>query len=367
MKVAINKAWASARLATFSKAMVASPTASRMTLRPPGTGHFACCLWFVLVYLTFVFPSFAHEMRPAYLELREVKPGEYSVLWKTPMLGDMRLSLAPEFSGEAKPATSVVTRTPTGAAVQTWTLSAPALRGQTLRIRGLEATMTDALVRCEFADGTSWTQRLSPAQPSALIPGRQTAWAVGEIYVKLGIEHILSGIDHLLFVLALLMITNGGWKLVKTVTAFTISHSVTLSLATLGYVHIPQRPVEAIIALSIVFVASEIVRTRAGRPGIMVRAPWIVAFAFGLMHGLGFAGGLKEAGLPVGHIPTALLFFSVGVELGHFLFIGVVLSLIGAVRRLHIPSASPRWGKLIAPYGIGSVAMFWVIQRIASF
>ena len=321
-----------------------------------------------------VFPSFAHEMRPAYLELHEVKPGEFSVLWKTPMLGDMRLSLAPEFSGDAKPATPVTTRTPPGAAVQTWTLRAPALRGQMLRIRGLNSTMTDALVRCEFADGTTWMQRLSPAQPSALIPARQSAWAVAGVYMKLGIQHILSGIDHLLFILALLFITGGGWKLVKTVTAFTLSHSITLTLASLGYVHIPQRPVEAVIALSIVFVASEILHTRAGRPGLTVRAPWVVAFTFGLMHGLGFAGGLREAGLPVGHIPTALLFFSVGVETGHFLFVGAVLSLLALGRQTvsslglgaRLTPHASRLG-LIPPYAIGGLAMFWVIQRIAAF
>src|SRR4029078_4061218 len=148
-----------------------------------------------------------------------------------------------------------------------------------------------------------------------------------------GVEHILSGVDHLLFVLALILITRGGWTLVKTVTAFTVSHSITLSLAALGYVHVPQRPVEAVIALSIVFVAAEILRQRHGRVGIAARAPWIVALTFGLMHGLGFASGLSEAGLPAGHIPTALLFFSIGVETGHFLFIGAVLSVIALGHR----------------------------------
>jgi len=324
-------------------------------------------------------------MRPAYLEMREVKPGEFSVLWKTPMLGDMRLSLVPEFSGETKRVTPVTTHTPPGASLQTWTLRSSAFRGQTLRIRGLDATMTDALVRCEFADGTTWTQRLSPAQSSALIPAGQTMWGVAGVYVQLGIRHILSGIDHLLFVLALLIITRGGWKLVKTVTAFTISHSITLSLATLGYVHIPQRPVEAVIALSIVFVASEIVHTRTRGPGLTARAPWVVAFAFGLMHGLGFAGGLSEAGLPAGHIPTALAFFSVGVEVGHFLFIGAVLSVITLGRKtvsrfllgsritLHAPVLRRAFGEggsrisLIPPYAIGGLAMFWLLQRIAAF
>jgi hypothetical protein len=166
-------------------------------------------------------------------------------------------------------------------------------------------------------------------------------------------------------VLALLIITGGGWKLVKTVTAFTVSHSITLSLATLGYVHIPQRPVEAVIALSIVFVAAEIVHARNGRPGLTERAPWLVAFIFGLAHGLGFAGGLSDAGLPSAHIPTALLFFSLGVEVGHFLFIGLVLLLLAVAKRSVI--RIPRWGYLVPPYAIGSVAMFWVIQRTLSF
>jgi hypothetical protein len=163
----------------------------------------------------------------------------------------------------------------------------------------------------------------------------------------------------------LLLITRGGWKLVKTVTAFTLSHSITLTAATLGWVHIPQPPVEAMIALSIVFVAAEIVHQREGRLGLTARAPWVVAFAFGLMHGLGFASGLSEAGLPQGHLPAALLFFSVGVEIGHFLFIGAVLSLLELVRRLRVPL--PRWTELVPPYAIGSIAMFWVIQRISTF
>ncbi len=159
-------------------------------------------------------------------------------------------------------------------------------------------------------------------------------WVLPARILALGIEHILTGIDHLLFVLALIIITGGGWKLVKTVTAFTVSHSITLTLATLGYVHIPQRPVEAIIALSIVFVAAEIIRGRNGKPGLTASAPWIVAFLFGLMHGLGFASGLRDAGLPVAHIPTALLFFSIGVELGHFLFIGFVLMVFALGKRV---------------------------------
>jgi hypothetical protein len=166
-------------------------------------------------------------------------------------------------------------------------------------------------------------------------------------------------------VLALLLLTGGGWRLVKTVTAFTVSHSITLTAATLGFVHVPQRPVEAVIALSIAFVAAEIVSARRGVAGLTVRAPWVVAFTFGLLHGLGFAGGLSDAGLPPGHIPSALLFFSVGVEAGHFLFIASVLSLIALVQRSR--ASFPRWTELAPPYAIGSIAMFWVIQRVSTF
>jgi hydrogenase/urease accessory protein HupE len=309
---------------------------------------------------------FAHEVRPAYLELREEQGGEFSVLWKTPMRGEMRLSLAPEFLGRTERLTPVALRDTGGAAVQTWRLRAvEPLRGQTLRIRGLEGTMTDALVRIEFADGSAWVKRLTPQEPAAAIPARQGGWAVAGEYLRLGVEHILGGVDHLLFVLALLLITRGFGRLVKTVTAFTVAHSITLALATLGFVHVPQRPVEAVIALSIVFVAAEIVHARRGREGMAARAPWMVAFTFGLLHGFGFAGALSEIGLPAGHIPLALFFFNVGVEVGQLLFIAAVLSLVALLRRGRMPL--PGWAELVPPYAIGSVAMFWVLQRIAAF
>jgi hydrogenase/urease accessory protein HupE len=185
------------------------------------------------------------------------------------------------------------------------------------------------------------------------------------VYLRLGVEHILTGIDHLLFVLALLLIARGRWQLVKTVSAFTLSHSITLTAATLGFVHVPAAPVEAIIALSIVFVAVEIVHLHAGREGVTARAPWVVALTFGLLHGLGFAGGLSAVGLPAGHIPIALLFFSIGVETGHLLFVATVLSFMALGRRIGV--TLPHWAELGPPYAIGSVAMFWVMQRVGAF
>ena len=321
-------------------------------------------LYLLLVFLP-AYTASAHEVRPAYLELREEKADQFSVTWKTPMLGDARLALEPEFSGDVKAVTPMTTRKVAGAAVQTWTLRAQALRRQTVRIRALEGTMTDALVRMEFVDGTSWTERLTPQQPITVIPAQQGRFSVAGVYLKLGVEHILTGVDHLLFILALIIITRGGWKLVKTVTAFTVSHSITLTAATLGFVHVPQRPVEAVIALSIVFVACEIVHRRQKCSGLTERWPWIVALTFGLLHGLGFAGALSEVGLPQGHIPLALLFFSVGVEIGQLIFIAAVVSLVAVIRRVRIPV--PRWGEFVPPYAIGTVAMFWIIQRVALF
>ena len=309
----------------------------------------------------------AHEVRPAYLELRETGPETYDVFWKVPGQGEnLRLGIYVELPAGSTNVTAPRASMANNAFTERWTIRrAGGLTGGTIHIAGLTATMTDVLVRLERLDGSVQVTRLTPSSPSFTVEAAPAALEVARTYGVLGVEHILTGIDHLLFILALLIITGGGWKLVKTVTAFTISHSITLTAATLGFVHVPQRPVEAVIALSIVFVAAEIVRLHRGLESITSRAPWLVAFTFGLMHGLGFAGGLSEAGLPAGHVPTALLFFSGGVEAGHFMFIGVVLAFIALVRRIRLPF--PGWTELVPPYAIGGVAMFWVIQRLAAF
>jgi len=293
----------------------------------------------------------AHEVRPAYLELRETAAGEFSVLWKTPMLGEARLALEPVFSGEVATVAPKVTRRAPGAAIQTWAVRSATLRGQSLRI--------------DFTDGSAWTQRLTPGRPAAVIPVKDSPLAVAGTYLKLGIEHILTGVDHLLFVLGLLILARERWRLLFTVTAFTVAHSITLALAALGAVHVPQRPVEAVIALSIAFVAVEIVRGRQGKAGFAARSPWIVAFAFGLLHGFGFAGALSDVGLPPDHIPLALLFFNLGVEAGQLLFIAAALGFAWLVHRVR--AQPPRWLELVPPYFIGTAAMFWMFQRVASF
>jgi len=312
-------------------------------------------------------PALAHEMRPAYLELRQTGLDTYDVLWKVPGQGeDMRLGIYVQLPAGCTTVTPPRGSMLNNAFTERWAVKCEGgLTGGTIRIAGLAATATDVLVRVERLDGTSQVTRLTPAVSSFVVESTPGVLEVARTYIVLGVEHILTGIDHLLFILALLIITRGGWKLVKTVTAFTISHSLTRSAAARGWVTVPQQPVEALIALSIVFVAAEIIRLRRGVSSITASAPWVVAFTFGLMHGLGFASGLNEAGLPARHIPTALLFFSVGVETGHFMFIGVVLAAIALVRRIRIPF--PRWAELIPPYAIGGVAIFWVIQRIIAF
>jgi hydrogenase/urease accessory protein HupE len=310
---------------------------------------------------------FAHEVRPAYLELRQTGAETYDALWKVPARGEnMRLSLQVEFPSDTINLTTPRTSFANEASTERWSVRRPnGLTDGVIRIVGLAATMTDVLVRVEGLGGTSQVMRLTPSTPSFVVKAAPGALEVTRTYLMLGIEHIGFGIDHLLFVLALLIITNGTMRLIKTVTAFTVAHSITLALATLGFVHVPSKPVEATIALSIVFVAFEIVRRREGQNGITSRAPWIVAFTFGLLHGFGFAGALSEVGLPQNHIPSALFFFNVGVELGQIAFIAVVLGGIALVRR--IPLRLPRWAELIPPYAIGSVAMFWVVQRVAAF
>jgi hydrogenase/urease accessory protein HupE len=308
----------------------------------------------------------AHEVRPGYLELRQTDVNTYAVLWKVPAVGDLRLSIHPHFPENCKTAGEVTRhRASDSYSERLFIACSRGLNGRTIAIDGLAATMTDVLVRIERTDGSTQLARLTQSKAELIVEAAPGKLQVARVYSVLGVEHILTGIDHLLFVLALIIITRGGWKLAKTVTAFTVSHSVTLTAATLGFVHVWQKPVEAIIALSIVFVAAEILHGRQGRLGITARAPWIVALTFGLLHGLGFAGGLSDAGLPQAHIPLALLFFSLGVEAGHFLFIGAVLAVIFLVQ--HPKVVTPQWTRLVPPYAIGAVASYWFIARITAF
>ena len=313
----------------------------------------------------------AHEVRPAYLELHQTGLETYDALWKVPGQGEnLRFGLYVELPAGSTNVTAPRASMVNNAFTERWTVKVPGgLTGGTIHIAGLAATMNDVLVRLERLDGSAQVTRLTPSAPSFIVPAAPRAIQVAATYLKLGVEHILRGIDHLLFVLALLILVKGTRRLVTTVTAFTVAHSLTLAGATLGLVHVPGPPVEAAIALSIVFVASEIMHGRQGKAGLTERFPWVVAFTFGLLHGFGFAGALSEVGLPQTAIPVALLFFNIGVELGQLLFIASALVVIALAQRVmcRIGVWQPAWAWRIPPYTIGSVAMFWVIQRIAAF
>jgi hydrogenase/urease accessory protein HupE len=238
------------------------------------------------------------------------------------------------------------------------------LQGKILTIRGLNKTLIDVLVHIEYLGGQKATFMLQPDKDTGVIPGKTTTLDVIKTYTQLGIEHILFGIDHLLFVLALIIITMGRWKIIKTITAFTIAHSITLSLAALGYVNFSPAPVEAVIALSIIFLAIEIIKLINGKQTLTSKKPWLIAFTFGLLHGFGFAGALSNIGLPQQDIPFALAFFNVGVEIGQLAFVLVVLAII---KLLSFKKDWPVFVKKVPAYAIGSLATFWMIERVVAF
>ena len=333
-----------------------------ISLRHPAASRWLLRTLAALAVLYCSASAFADAIRPAYLELREERPGEFSVLWKIPMLGTARLPVELEFSGDTKAMTPVTTHTPPGAAIQQWTLRAAMLRGQTLHMRGLEGSMTDALVRIEFVDGTKWVQRLTGDETEATIPMQQSGWSVAGVYLKLGIDHILFGADHVLFVLGLLLIVKNRWMLLKTITAFTVAHSITLGVATLGFTSVPDVPLNAAIALSILFLGPEIVRSWRGQTSFTIHNPWVVAFAFGLLHGFGFASALTSAGLPQTDLPLALVSFNVGVEFGQLSLVGLLLLLEHSFHTLEI--RWPRWAAALPGYTVGSLGAFWTIQRV---
>ena len=316
-------------------------------------------------------PAGAHEVRPAYIELREVAPDTWDALWKVPARdNDERLGLYVRLPVTAQPVGEVRAFATGGAYIERWRFRHPGgIGGQTILIEGLASSRSEVLVRVEHADGTIQSARVQPDTPSFVITAIATSWQVAETYLTLGVEHILGGIDHLLFVFALILLVQGWRRIVATITAFTIAHSLTLAAATLGVLHVPGPPVEACIALSIVLLAAEIVRAQRGQASLTLRAPWLVAFAFGLLHGLGFAGALTETGLPANAVPLALLLFNLGVELGQLLFIAAVLPLLVIWRRLveDRPMARPAWASLLPSYVIGSIAATWLIERVASF
>jgi hydrogenase/urease accessory protein HupE len=321
-------------------------------------------------------PARSDELRPGYLELRQTNPSTYSLLFKIPARGeDLRLAIYVNLPEGTKDVGTPRISFGDGAYVERRTIHRDGgLTGHAVSIEGLSATSTDVLVRIETLAGAIQTERLSPTKTVFVVQAAPGAAEVATTYLRLGVEHILFGFDHLLFVLALVILVREWRRVAVTVTAFTIAHSITLAAATLGFVNVPGPPVEATIALSIMLVSVEILNARRGMPSLTARLPWLVAFSFGLLHGFGFAGALAEVGLPQHAIPIALLFFNVGVEIGQLVFVAAVLSLIWSLRHVasqlleatFVRRAFDRFDVAIA-YGTGAVAAYWLIERTTAF
>jgi hydrogenase/urease accessory protein HupE len=309
-----------------------------------------------------------HEVRPGFLSLRETDTNVFLLTWKVPALGAYRLGIEPRLPNTCQLVGEPITVQTGGAFVERARIRCDhGLDGERLAIAGLEATQTDVLARIETRNGAVWNARLTPAAPEVEVAATLNWPAVIKTYIGLGINHILFGVDHLLFVFCLLLLVRDTRKLLLTVTAFTVAHSITLTAATLGFVHVSAAPVEATIALSIVFLARELLSGEAERSRATRSYPWIVAFSFGLLHGLGFASALAEIGLPDGEIPLALFAFNVGVELGQLAFIAAVLVAWRLVRIVAgvAPSTVSLFATRLAGYAVGVTASFWMFARLA--
>jgi hydrogenase/urease accessory protein HupE len=311
----------------------------------------------------------AHEIRPAYLAITETAPGRYTVLWRTPVLSGMRLPVRLGFPDGVRDVREPIVQELSDSLLERRTIEAGegGLDGKRIAFVGLQGTITDVLVRVALLDGTGSTTLVHPARPWIRITGAMGPLGVIRTYCTHGIEHVLRGFDHLLFVLALVLIVRSRSVLFVTITAFTLAHSITLALATLGVVHLPGPPVEAAIALSILLLAVEIVRFERGEIGLSARWPWVVAFAFGLLHGFGFASALADLGLPPGDVPLALFAFNVGVECGQLAFIAVVFAVASAASRIRYGARIAQRALRAAPYAIGVLAAFWFFERLAKF
>jgi hypothetical protein len=318
----------------------------------------------VVALLILVLPAVAHEVRPGYLELIETEPGVFSVTWKIPLYRGAPLPIRPILPPNARPASPVTQRNTGDAEIRQWAIKVEGgFGGQTIAIQNLDVTITDVLMRLQVFDGATFTHRFTPNNAELVVPDRPAGLGMAISYAGLGIEHIILGVDHLLFVLGLLLIVRDRWMLLKTVTSFTIAHSITLAIATLGYASAPVEPLNVAIALCILFLGPEVERVRRGDTSLTIRHPWMVAFVFGLLHGFGFASGLTTLGLPQNAIPVALLFFNVGVEIGQVFFVVIIILIERSFIVLEM--RWPRWAALAPGYTVGGLGAYWTIQRAA--
>lgn len=321
-------------------------------------------IFLLAIFIFLTTPGSAHETRPYYLEIKETAANRYEILWREPLYYGKRLPVVLKLPAHVRYLSQPKVREYSDSIVEQRIIDAgeEGLKDQRIAFPGLEVLITDVLVRATLIDGTQWTQMVKPSQPWIEFKGAMGPWEAAKAYLGMGIEHILLGIDHLLFVLGLLLLSKTVVLLIKTITAFTVGHSLSLALATFEWVSVPAKPLSAAIALSIVFLAAELVRASKGSSSLTIRNPWLVSFGFGLLHGLGFAGALTALGLPAGAIPLALLLFNLGVEIGQLLFVALALLLLSSLGKLdlHLPA----WSRFLPVYAMGSVAAFWFVGRL---
>ncbi|WP_120501095.1 HupE/UreJ family protein [Roseovarius sp. EL26] len=331
---------------------------------------FAC----LMVFLLSGQAAQSHALEPGYLQMTEVAPETWQVFWRRPDVKGMPMAIDAQLPENCTPDHGGTPQFDGQAWSVAWMATCDGgLKGETVAIPGLESQRTDVLIRVGFSQsGSMLAYRLTPSETAFILPQEQTVWQVLWQYGQLGFEHILEGWDHLLFVFALLILIQNTGRLIGAITAFTLAHSITLALATLGVVDMPGSPVEAVIALSIVFLAVEILKQDLSNPRLSARFPWVVSFLFGLLHGLGFAGALSDIGLPEGDIPAALLAFNLGVEAGQLTFVFVVIAGFVILRQMS-KSVAQQFRTVGAPghsamgYAIGGVAIYWLVERITGF
>lgn len=316
---------------------------------------------------------YAHALEPGYLEISKIAGDNHRVFWRVPDVNGAPMAIDAVLPERCEQPQSPNRPKSDGRAwISIWVANCPGgLAGGKVLIKGLEAQQTDVLVRYPSAEAQTLTERLTPIAAYFIVPENPSAFSVVQSYLPLGVEHILAGVDHLLFVFALLLLITGHRKLIGAITAFTVAHSITMATATLGWITLPGPPVEAVIALSIVFLASELIQSKDGNPRLSERKPWIISFAFGLLHGFGFAGALREIGLPQTDVPLALLSFNLGVEIGQLLFVGAILCAGFLLKRLapyvFLSFRSGSHLRSVGVYAIGGISAFWFIDRVSGF
>jgi len=318
----------------------------------------------ILLVLMLSIVTWAHEIRPGYLEIKENADHSLQITWKQPMVGEYGFPLHPAISsGWMVDSLASVSYTESYL-IKRWKIPTGhiSLDKQTISIAGLEKTITDVLVQVTLLNGVSFTYLIKPVEPFVKLNLSKPQPPPVRQYIQLGIYHIWSGFDHLLFVFGLLLLVKKRSRLIWTITAFTIAHSITLALATLQIIKVSASFTEAAIALSIAFLAVELVRHYKGVNGFAYYYPWLVSFLFGLLHGLGFASALQDVGLPQNNIPLALFLFNVGVEAGQLSFVFVMLLLMALIRRSIV--RLPQWSYKLPAYMIGTMAMYWIIERV---